>query len=442
MSAADIVIICIVAVCVIAGIVRGFVKTLAGLISLAAAFLLAMAAASPLSAFLYDRFLGDRLGSMLGMPSQSQSVPAPGYARTLQAGLPRLPARSAAVAALSQLGDLKVLIEDLPGDYIDSLDPEEMQRFVNFLCSPVCKNKTLSSCVRAYNKRYGTDVDIGPVLDEYGVSAQTKVPELLCVSGLKFNVKGPIKSIQNDRAEAAAQAKTKPVTEPPATKPSAGPHTAKPTTEPPATKPAAEPHVTEPTAEPHVTEPSAPPRPASSEKTAASEHSTTKPHKPSETAGPAPSVPPTSSVPPAESADDGLAQDFIASAQSAIRGLAVKMVGSVVFVLLFVLIRLLLQALAGLLTSLIKKIPVARGINRVLGGALGALSGIIISLAAVAAFTSVSPLITDQRYVDAVENSVICSKAKEYIFSGQDSAFQDSEFDFSEDDFDFDESDS
>lgn len=107
---------------------------------------------------------------------------------------------------------------------------------------------------------------------------------------------------------------------------------------------------------------------------------------------------------------------------------------------------------AKLLSGIIDKIPVVSGINKLLGGILGIAGGLIVSAVLVVGVVSVSPLITDERYVQIVDKSLACRTATKYIYGdgstnheavtvgdsgNEDETFNEDDFDFNEEDFDF-----
>ena len=442
MSIADIVIIAIVILFVIVGFKRGFVKSFVGLISIALSIVIASIAAGPIANLLYDRVLQGVITDAIGMKVTTSPVGYFAAVPSPASSLYRLP-RTLTAADLAKLTDIESLLEDLDPAYVKSLDPDETQRFVNFLCSKACSGKTLSSCVSAYNKKYSTDVNIQPLLNEYGVASSTKVPALVSLSGMKIDVDDAIVKVQKDNEVKAAAASAAA-----ASKAASSRATSSKTSSATSRTESASSRVSSPVTSSKTS--SATSRVSSQTSSRASSRVTSS-------ASSAAAVSEVSSVTPSQSSE-ALPQtpgNSIADAASdAIRNLAVKLVSCIVFVVLFLLIRLILRLIAKLLTSVIEKIPVVRGINRLLGGVVGIINGALVSLVAVIAFTCVSPLITDERYVAAVDNSYICNTVKDALYSdtgsagkspqqadgtGESSEFSEDEFDFSEDDFDFSE---
>ncbi len=424
MSVVDLIIALVVVISVLVGFKRGFVKTLVGLVSLVLAFLLAYTFAPPLSEKLYDNHLEPVLSKQLGIPEQEvdidiETVPETSRPLFIGGNYAYIAPKRAAAIDISKLKNIEGLISNLDPKTVEKMDAAEMQKLVNFLCSSACANKSISSCVSAYNKKYGTKVDAGPILKAAGVSGSTKIPAAISLLGMKIDVKNPIINVQKKNAEAAVAA-------------AAAASKAASSSKAAASKTSG----------------------AVSSKTAASKNASSKTasSRVSSATSSAASVVSQGNI--ITDTVEGFTEDIISTAKQAARTIAIKLVSSVVFVILFILIRLVLMLLAKLLSGIIDKIPVVSGINKLLGGILGIAGGLIISAVLVVGVVSVSPLITDDRYVQAVDNSLICRTVTKMIYadggnedtvtvgdSGQEDeyVFNEDDFDFSEDDFDFSE---
>ncbi len=431
MSVVDLIIALIVVVSVIIGFRRGFIKTLVGFISLALAFVIAYTFSPPISEKLYDNYLEKKLSGALGFDLGAEEA---GIETGTDTEIGRLlflgghytyiaPIPASAID-VTKLKNIEGMISNLDPKVVAKLDAAEMQKLVNFLCSSACANKTISSCVSAYNKKYGTKIDVTPILKAAGVSGSTKIPAALSMLGMKIDVKKPILNVQKKNAEAAVAAAAA------ASKASSSKASAKASSSKSSPVPSS--------------------KSSSSSKNAASKSSKTSP-----AVSPAISSATTTAVTsPADfitDTVDGFTQDILAAAKQAARKIAVKIVGCLVFVVLFILVRFILMLFAKLLSGIIDKIPVVSGINKLLGGILGIAAGLIVSAVLVIGFVSVSPLITDDRYVQAVDHSLVCRTATDLIYgdrgndavtvgdSGQEETFNEDDFYFNEDDFDFSE---
>lgn len=433
MSVVDLVIAGIVILSVIIGFKRGFIKTLVGLVSLVLAFVIAYTFAAPISEKLYDSYLETKLSSALGFDLGGEETET-GVFETASSEASRLlflggtnlfiAPKLASTIDVSKLKNIEGMISKLDPDLVAGMDAGEMQKLVNFLCSSACANKTISSCVSAYNKKYGTKIDATPILKAAGVSGSAKIPAAISMLGMKIDVKNPILNVQKKNAEAAAVAAKAASSK--ASSKSSSKSTSKSSNAFSGSK-------------------------SNSSKTANS--STTSPKTSSKIASAATAAEVPSATDVITDTVDGFTQDILATARQAARKIAVKLVGCAVFVVLFILIRLILMLFAKLLSGIIDKIPIVSGINKLLGGILGIAGGLIVSAVLVIGVVSVSPLITNDKYVQAVDNSLACRTATKLIYGGPSSgdavtvgdsgmsedSFDEDDFDFKEEDFDFSE---
>ncbi|HOP10233.1 MAG TPA: CvpA family protein [Oscillospiraceae bacterium] len=435
MSVVDLVIVLIVIISVIIGFKRGFVKTLVGLVSLVLAFIIAYTFAAPISEKVYDNYLEEKLSAALGFDLGTEeeletatSVEAGSEtSRMLFLGGTNLFIAPRVVASsidISKLNNIEGMISNLDPDLVASMDASEMQKLVNFLCSSVCANKTISSCVSAYNKKYGTKIDVTPILAAAGVSSSTKIPAALSMLEMKIDVKNPILNVQKKNAEAASAAAV-------AAKAASSKASSKSSSK------------------------STSSSSGSKSSTSTTSKASTTSSKTSSKISSVTTTEVTSATDIITETMDGFTQDILATAKQAARKIAVKLVSCLVFVILFLLVRLILMLFAKLLSGIIDKIPVVSGINKLLGGILGIAGGLIVSAVLVVGVVSVSPLITNDNYVRAIDNSLACRTATKLIYGdgssddavtvgdsgNEDDSFNEDDFDFSEEDFDFSEED-
>lgn len=436
MSVVDIAIVLIVIISVIIGFKRGFIKTLVGFVSLVLAFVIAYTFAAPISEKLYDKYLEDQLSTALGFDLGTEEVETDADAQTgsetsrmlyLGGNYAYVAPKLASTIDVSKLKNIESMVAKLDPKLVAKMDAAEMQKLVNFLCSSACANKSISSCVSAFNKKYGTKIDATPILKAAGVSGSAKIPAALSMLGMKIDVKTPILNVQKKNSEAAVAAAA-------------------------AASKAASSKASSKSSKSSSASTSSKTSKASSSGSRSSSSKSSKSSAVSRVSSVTSSVVTTVTSPGDLITEtvDGFTQDILATAKQAARKIAVKLVSCVVFVALFILVRLVLMLLARLLSGIIDKIPVVSGINKLLGGILGIAGGLIISAVLVVGVISVSPLITDDRYVQTVDNSLACRTASKLIYGSGDTvtvgesadgddSFNEDDFDFNEEDFDFSE---
>ncbi len=436
MSVVDIVIVLIVILSVIIGFKRGFVKTLVGLVSLVLAFVIAYTFSPPISEKLYDGYLEKKLSAALGFDLGGEEAETV-VSETAGSQTSRLlflggttvfvAPRLASTFDINKLKNVEGIIAKLDPGLVAKMNPDEMQRLVNFLCSTACANKSISSCVSAYNKKYGTSIDPTPILKAAGVSGSAKIPAAISMLGVKVDVRNPILNVQKKNEAAAVAAKA-------ASSKASSKSSSKASSKSSGTS--------------NVSSGS---RSSSSKTSKASKASAASPSAPSKITSPPTATEVTSASDVITDTVNGYTQDLLATARQAARTIAVKLVSCLVFVVMFLLIRLILMLFARLLSGIIDKIPIVSGVNKLLGGILGIAGGLIVSAVLVVGFVSVSPLITNDKYVRAVDNSLACRTAAKLIYGdgsgddtvtvgnsgSQEESFNEDDFDFNEEDFDF-----
>lgn len=391
MSIIDIVVIAIVIIFLIIGWARGFVKMLVSLLSLVVAFLLASAVvkpiAEPVTNWVYDSFVREKVQDAVNSATSGITLQArPVFVRSAAGPVSQL--RTAAATGLEGLSNITGLLKKIPPSTLAKYDPDEMQRLVNFMCSKTCKDRTVNQAVKAYNKKYGTSINIAPILSAIGASGETVIPSIISTTGIKFNIATSLEKVQaanaaaaNDAANAAAKA-------------------------------------------------------AASKNTSSYSSGGSKTGGSSGKSSKSTSLP-SASVPMTDFDLDGLSifdEDFdlTETVDSFAYSLVSRIVYAVLFVLLFIIIRLLLMILANILTKFISKIPVIGGLNKALGLVLGALCGLVLSavltvivLAPKDIVTNFLPLIdsqnsgTAEKYNKLIDDSVACGIVSKF-YDGYD----------------------
>ncbi len=411
MSWIDLIVVAIVIIAMIIGFWRGFLKTLVGLVSIVVAFSLSAACAQPVAEKLYDNYLETTVTEALGgLTGKITPVAAVGrtYAAVSQS-------TSSASADLSVLKDIAGILRRVDPAVLADLDPDQMQSLVNFLCSSACKNRTISACVSAYNKKYGTNLNINPILSALGVSGSFKIPAAISLTGMKINVKTPLKTVQaenikkaSDAAVAAAAASKAAASKSTSSKSTSSKSTSSKSTSSKSTS-------SKSTTSGSATSKSTASRSTTSNATVSKAVSSTA------SVYAAASIPDAAAVASARGLLDQLLEKIKIYEQTPtraeiLRTLAVKLIAGLVFLVLFLIIRLILLAFARLLSRIVDKIPILGGLNKFLGGLAGIVSGVLVSIVLLVAFVSVSPVITDDRYVALCENSLCCRTVSSVVF--------------------------
>lgn len=92
--------------------------------------------------------------------------------------------------------------------------------------------------------------------------------------------------------------------------------------------------------------------------------------------------------------------------------IGISVVQIILFALSVIAFMFVLKVVVRLLNKIIKKLPVFKGLNSVLGGVLGAAKGAVLVIIAAVLVIALSGLFGSEKFVDAVSDSFIVSSIK------------------------------